>query len=375
LIDELTNGYIRPIVIGSGQGTSRPTKSPHSTPYNRRRTHDGDGAVHAVPGHIFTSRVLTARRSKTGSVHLCHPIRRRIQPPRGSAVAQQVILLGRQRREEVRVNLRKPLRCLTIVHRDAALLDELRTLEPFVKRELNVKEVRYDQAEENYIRLSAKPNFQLLCKRLGKQMKRFQARIEQLTREQIDALQESGAIAIDGEEFSDAEIIVARGKRRHQRRRIGSFDRPDCGRRHLIAEGVAREAVNRIQRSRKEMNLNVADRIHVVYGGAPAVVDAITRHADYVAGETLATQLHAGEPGAGAISTMICDLALVYRIELATGAAGHKRPLVCPKCADRAARSLFFSLSRPLISSESPESQSSASPANQQQPTSSIPAD
>ena len=39
---------------------------------------------------------------------------------------QQVILLGRQRREEVKINLRKPMRRLTIVHRDADLLNELR---------------------------------------------------------------------------------------------------------------------------------------------------------------------------------------------------------------------------------------------------------
>jgi isoleucyl-tRNA synthetase len=107
------------------------------------------------------------------SVHLCSypdPEEDLIQPRLEEAVSrmQQVILLGRQRREEVRVNLRKPLRRLTIVHRDAALLEELRTLEPFIRRELNVKQVEYDQAEENYIELSAKPNFLLLGKRLGK---------------------------------------------------------------------------------------------------------------------------------------------------------------------------------------------------------------
>ena len=65
-----------------------------------------------------------------------------MQPRLEEAVSrmQQVILLGRQRREEVKINLRKPMRRLTIVHRDAEMLNELRTLEPFIRRELNVKE-------------------------------------------------------------------------------------------------------------------------------------------------------------------------------------------------------------------------------------------
>ena len=48
--------------------------------------------------------------------------------------------------------------------------------------------------------------------------------------------------------------------------------------------------MNRIQRSRKELNLNVSDRITVIYEGAEPVTAAIVRFADYVAGETLATR-------------------------------------------------------------------------------------
>ena len=54
------------------------------------------------------------------------------------------------------------------MHRDAALLDEMRMLEPFIRRELNVKEIHYDEHEDNYVRLLAKPNFPMLGKRLGR---------------------------------------------------------------------------------------------------------------------------------------------------------------------------------------------------------------
>jgi isoleucyl-tRNA synthetase len=343
-IDDLTNGYIR---LNRDRFWGKDITADKIAAYSTLYTVIEELTMVMAPFTPFLAEHLYQELAKlTGhgapkpmSVHLCSypdPEEDLIQPRLEEAVSrmQQVILLGRQRREEVRVNLRKPLRRLTIVHRDAALLDELRTLETFIKRELNVKEVRYDQAEENYIRLSAKPNFPLLGKRLGKRMKQFQAQIERFTREQIEALQEAGTIAIDGEEFSDAEIIVVREAKEGTSatsNRFISIDLDCTVDDDLIAEGVAREAVNRIQRSRKEMNLNVSDRIHVVYGGAAAVVDAVTRHADYVAGETLATQLRAGDPGERGISTMIGDHAFVYRIELAAaGAETEKRPLLRP---------------------------------------------
>jgi isoleucyl-tRNA synthetase len=232
---------------------------------------------------------------------------------------QQVILLGRQRREEVKVNLRKPLRSLTIVHRDVELLNELRTLEPFIRRELNVKEVHYDQAEESYIRLYAKANFPVLGKRFGKRMKDVAARIAQLTREQIEALQETGAITLDDETFSVDEIQVLREAKPGTNaisNRFISIDLDCALDADLIAEGIAREAVNRIQRSRKELNLNVADRIAIIYSGAEPVVAAIAKYSDYVAGETLATRLEVADVGADAIDTTIDNLTFRYRIEV-----------------------------------------------------------
>ena len=119
---------------------------------------------------------------------------------------QQVIELGRQKREKVKINLRTPLRRLTIIHRDAALLDEIKTLENYLKAELNVKEVRYEQDEASYIALYAKPNFPVLGKRLGRRMKDFQTKIAALDPDTIEAFQEHGTLDLDGESFDAEEI-------------------------------------------------------------------------------------------------------------------------------------------------------------------------
>ena len=59
----------------------------------------------------------------------------------------------------------------------------------------------------------------------------------------------------------------------------------------LLAEGLAREFVNRVQNMRKEAGYNVADRIVVFYKAPEEVAKAIEKLADYVRGETLAVEL------------------------------------------------------------------------------------
>ena len=211
---------------------------------------------------------------------------------------QQVVLLGRQRREEVKVGIRTPLRCLTIIHRDRALLEEMKRLEGYVKSELNVLEVRYESDESAYIELVAKPNFPLLGKRLGKRMKRFQAAINALEAEQIAALQGDGELELEGEVFNTEEIRVLQQAREGTgtvSNRFISVDL-DCSLDdELIRGGYAREMVNRIQQRRKEMELNVADRIEIVYDGDEELMTAAAEHQQAIMQATLATGFARGK--------------------------------------------------------------------------------
>jgi isoleucyl-tRNA synthetase len=59
----------------------------------------------------------------------------------------------------------------------------------------------------------------------------------------------------------------------------------------LINEGLAREVVNRIQRSRKDLNFNVEDRIQLVVQTEDTIKDIIESFADYIKSETLTTDI------------------------------------------------------------------------------------
>ncbi|MEE9253557.1 MAG: DUF5915 domain-containing protein, partial [Pseudomonadales bacterium] len=263
------------------------------------------------------------------SVHLCaypEADEDRIQPRLEDAVRrmQQVILLGRQKREEAKIKLRRPLPCLTIVHRDEDLLTEIEQLEEYVLRELNVKQVRYSQDEGAYIKLYAKPNFPVLGKRLGKRMREYQGQIEAMDAAAIEAYQRSGVVELGGERFGEDDIHVFREALAQTNAisdRLITIDL-DCELDDsLKLEGLAREVVHRIQRARRELDLNVSDRIEVLYDGDDEITDAIEAHCDYIAGEVLATRLEQGTPAESAFKVDIEGHPLRFSIEV-SGADG-----------------------------------------------------
>jgi isoleucyl-tRNA synthetase len=61
----------------------------------------------------------------------------------------------------------------------------------------------------------------------------------------------------------------------------------------LIAEGLAREANNRINGLRKDRELAIEDRIRleIFHFGDPTLADALERHRKFIAAETLAIEV------------------------------------------------------------------------------------
>ena len=327
-IEDLTNWYIR---LNRGRFWGEDITADKIAAYSTLYTAVHELSVAMAPFAPFLSEHVYHELAGLGgdaepkprSVHLCgypEPEESLMQPALEDAVArmQQVVLLGRRKREEAKINLRTPLRTLTIIHRDDVLLEAIGELEDYVQAELNVKEVRYERDESRYIDLYAKPNFPVLGKRLGKRMKAFQQRIAALTPAEIADFQETGNVALDGEVFTTDEIQVFREPKDGANAvsdRLISIDLVCDLDDALIREGFAREAVNRIQRSRKELGLDVSDRIRVVYSGAAEVVDAVEAHGEYVAGEVLAVEFGRGDTGA--FQAEIDGKAFTYGIEKA----------------------------------------------------------
>jgi isoleucyl-tRNA synthetase len=63
----------------------------------------------------------------------------------------------------------------------------------------------------------------------------------------------------------------------------------------LITEGWAREIVSKVQNLRKELQFDVADRIHVQYTGSDELRKAIRQQGEKIAAEVLALSMTEGE--------------------------------------------------------------------------------
>ncbi len=63
----------------------------------------------------------------------------------------------------------------------------------------------------------------------------------------------------------------------------------------LIAEGLAREFVRRVQDLRKSADLDIADRINLFYTASPVLAQAVETYRDYIMAETLSVQLISGD--------------------------------------------------------------------------------
>ncbi|MDE0063464.1 MAG: class I tRNA ligase family protein, partial [Gammaproteobacteria bacterium] len=328
-IEELTNWYIR---LNRnrfwGEDITADKIAAYSTLYAALRELSLVMAPFApfLADHLYRELAgLGHREPKPDSVHLCDypdPEESLMEPELERAVTrmQQVVLLGRQKREEVKIGLRTPLRELVVINRDAGLLEQIGRLEPYIRTELNVRQVVYETNEQRYIERVAKPNFPVLGKRLGKRMREFQPLIEALSSAEIDTLQADGAIELNGERFGPDEIRVLQqarpGTDTVSNRLIGIA--LDCTLDDsLVRGGYGREIVNRVQRARKDKGLNVTDRIVVRFDGDGELLVAAGEHRDYIIRETLCTTFERDEFIDGAVEAEIDGKAFRFTVSKA----------------------------------------------------------
>ncbi len=217
---------------------------------------------------------------------------------------RELAVLGRAAREQENLRVRQPLRLLRAVvpggRRPSQAVLEL------LAQELNVKRVEFLAETDDIIRLLVKPDFGRLGPRFGASTPEVARLVQNLEPEQARRLRAGDTIELElgGEgvaiapdevsiiEVASGELVVKSGDGY-----LVGLDRTlDEG---LVAEGIARELVNRVQRLRRDSGLEVSDRIELGIRGSAEVESAANEHRDYIAGETLAVGVQIGGEGDG----------------------------------------------------------------------------
>jgi isoleucyl-tRNA synthetase len=183
-----------------------------------------------------------------------------------------------------------------LVTRDDTERAVLMEMEEILRDELNVKRVAFRANEEELVEYSAKANFRVLGKELGKDMKAAAEKIERFSGHEIASLLEGSVLEI---EVAGKSVEITKDKldiRRSEREGLkvlneGSLtvalDTEISG--ELLAEGYVRDLVRGVQNLRKEGGLEVTDRIKLSVAGDCELKAALDAFMDFVRSETLAT--------------------------------------------------------------------------------------
>ncbi len=243
------------------------------------------------------------------SVHLADYVRADA-PPAEPALeaameeARELVRLGRAAREDLGLNVRRPLAravCVVPAPHSARVAELL----PLVALELNVKAAELLTSAEELVELSAKANFRTLGKKFGKATPLAAKAVQSLSSDALRAFERGDAVSVSVEgtehrlDLGDLEIVRTALGDLVVKEESGRFVALDARLTpELRAEGVARELVSRIQRLRKAAGFAVSDRIRLWLWGAVELEAAARAHQEWIAGEVLARAMHVGPNGA-----------------------------------------------------------------------------
>ncbi len=219
------------------------------------------------------------------------------------ATVRQIITMGRHLRTTNDLRVRQPLHRLTVITRNDAVAAAVASHETLIADELNVREVRVRADEGELVTLSAKPDFRVLGPRLGSQMGAVAGAVAALDHDALTVVADGGSVEVSGHTLTRDDLDLRREPA------PGTVVETSAGLAvaldttlddDLVVEGVARDVISRVQQVRRDLDLDVSDRITLGWASSDDTVRAaMATHGDWIAGEVLATAVVADAGWAG----------------------------------------------------------------------------
>jgi isoleucyl-tRNA synthetase len=213
-------------------------------------------------------------------------------------MAQDISSLILSIRKKVNIKVRQPLQKAMIPVSNHDMEIQLSLVEDLIKAEVNVKELEYLAADNNFIHKRIKPNYVALGKKMGAKMKQVSAALAAFSQEDIRQIEATGNYNL----IIDNEVVVILKDEVD----IQSEDVPGwvvASKNALTValdvqvspaleqEGNARELINRIQKIRKDNGYELTDRIMIKLSENQDLFPSISRFNTYICAEILADEL------------------------------------------------------------------------------------
>ena len=264
----------------------------------------------AAPFMPFTTEAIwqnLRRDNESESIHLTDFSKTRAERRNKAlefrmAAVQKAVSMGRSLRSQYNIKVRQPLRMAELVTRNPDEKNALLEMTDIIREELNVKEIMFRDNEEDLVEYGVKANFRVLGKELGKDMKTAAAKIEALNQAEIQSLIEGSSLSLDiaAEDGGTRTIIINADKldiRRNEKANLRILNEGTLTvgldteiTRELSMEGDIRDLIRGIQNSRKELGLEVIDRIKLTVYGNETLHEAWNSLSAIVAEETLSAE-------------------------------------------------------------------------------------
>jgi isoleucyl-tRNA synthetase len=221
------------------------------------------------------------------------------------ALVRRLVELGRSARTQAKARTRQPLARALVAAPGWAQLP--RDLVAEVADELNVAELtELSAVGGSLVDVTVKVDFRAVGRRLGKQVQAVAQAVAAADAAELVAAYRAGTavVEVDGADvpLTDGDLVVTETPREGWTvaSAAGLTVALDLTLTpELERAGLAREVVRLVQDARKSTGLAVSDRIELWWTGEGPVAQALTEHAEQLAGEVLATTVHAAEPGTG----------------------------------------------------------------------------
>ncbi len=231
---------------------------------------------------------------------------------RSMSTVLEVVRLGRSARAEANIKTRQPLPAILVHTTDPAEAQAVVRLKDQILDELNVKDVRALEDLEGVVTQEVRPNLPVLGPKYGKRLGAIRGALSKAdpaaVARSVEAGQPVSLTLDDGSEISlePAEVLVS--LRKHEgyaaaQNEAATVVLDTTLTPGLIQEGLVRDVVRAVQDARKQLELDIEDRITLVVSGREAITGAISAHLDYVRREVLADSVeivehvNAGAPG------------------------------------------------------------------------------
>jgi isoleucyl-tRNA synthetase len=184
---------------------------------------------------------------------------------------QNVVELARAARDRRTLPVKTPLPCLHVVHSSPAVIQGLAPFLPYVREELNVREVRPSSSEADFVRLVADINDKVCGRKLRNKMGAVRSVVTKLGDPEVRAAQQAGRLQVDEFELTMDDLVIVRQFQGDKAKLEPSWNdevlivldvdaTPE-----MVCEGTARSIANVVQKLRKSCGVQATDNLRVFY--------------------------------------------------------------------------------------------------------------